>query len=312
MLNANRSDITIMVHFPSHVTHDPVRLLEQLRKLLDICEENSTSFIERWERTSDAKIRNGSAQAPCYLSSSDMNLWPEIIETLSNDACSITMFSCIDHYRNVDHQISLIATIKKSNRYTMPMINDEKIIRIDISNWVWQHLNQEKLIEALQNTCLILGATYACIDLPLLCPLSIYAGGFRTFCSEADTIDPETKIPGIQWGQFISAKMLTPSGSDRFASLQTSFGTIKALEDKGLWVQLSDNILHPDQKSRMLFREYFSDSLYNLSLDIIAGTISPTQQFSIQMLPLTDSEKQIIQAIRAEKGLLQHKWLVFD
>ncbi len=182
----------------------------------------------------------------------------------------------------------------------MPIIDDEKVIEISIPKDIFSKVNYIELKQTIQQICLRLDVTYACLDINILCPRSIYLDGFFFFSEmPAELLNCETHIPGIHWAQFITPNMIKNTGSLPmiYENVPCHYSELiyKNTEIKGIWIELSKNYWDINIDERIKMRTYLSSSLYKLSYEKIKQYKSPYKQAEIDFLPLYSCERESFQ-----------------
>lgn len=192
----------------------------------------------------------------------------------------------------------------------LPRNCGERYITMDFHPVLWKEVDHEAFIRAVQDACVALKATYACID--EYAPRGgLYECWFKWLSPKTE--DVEGKLPGIYWIQMFSQEMAASTGS--LGEIAGRAPCARAeLFDGGrmLMVQLSNNYAQATPKKRMALRTFFEDSLYRLSINdknaqyVVSGLgfrdMSRNMQNEIRMkmkkIPLTEAEiEAVLEAI---------------
>lgn len=195
--------------------------------------------------------------------------------------------------------IKFSAWISRSNQFTVPIICDERVITIDISKSIWDSINQEEFLQGIKIACCTLEATYACRDYEAIVAKSICTGGFRYFGVNSYRINPETRLPGIYWAQYVTQEMVKETGNLQEIENEARCEVKDILcKNKGIWLQLTHDFWKTQREDRLALRKYSSRSLYMLSLHDIAKCIRRDMIPVIDFLPLENPEITEIERIR--------------
>ena len=200
--------------------------------------------------------------------------------------------------------------IFSTNEHLLPEDTGERYVTMKFHPVLWKEVDHEAFIRAVQDACVALKATYACIDEYV--PLGgLYGSWFKWLSPKKD--DVEGKLPGIYWIQMFSQEMAASTGS--LGEIASRAPCARAeLFDGGrmLMVQLSNNYAQATPKKRMALRTFFEDSLYRLSINdknaqyVVSGLgfrdMSRNMQNEIRMkmkkIPLTEAEiEAVLEAI---------------
>lgn len=152
--------------------------------------------------------------------------------------------------------------------------NEEKgcafIIRIP--DMLWQYMDREKMITAFQETCKEMNASFACIncDEPRWrlseCPYVYLHNDGQDKDSSLD------RIPGFFWAQWINESIIKNTGSMQWVYENAPY-EMKKIHDtangKCLWMQSSGEVESLTYEKKLLLREFFKDSLYDLDMEKI-------------------------------------------
>ncbi len=311
------SYIGLLIHVPKLTKEYQDNVFLQMRALLDVCEKNLPLEEEVWHL-----VKDRSTESTTYKFAADeLLLWHVKAGDMQDRCCSVGVNVCFAMKSAQFKHIRIHATITHSEKWTTPKIKEECTITGVIHRQVWDKIDQPKLIETIQNACLILGATYACIDYEYFCPKSIYYGGFRFYGKEVPRyfpfppgyidpqhfpypdIDPEAHLPGVYWAQFVSQRMLEATGTLQVIESDAPCDAKKVIGGKGvegMWLQLSPNLWKTPVEKRLLLRRYVSDSLYELDMHRLADAKTPHSLGTIHLLPLEDEETQDVERLRKQ------------
>ena len=176
------------------------------------------------------------------------------------------------------------------------------MVEIQIPKAVAKQIGMETLLIQMRDLCHRIHATYAFMDLVPFMQRSIYHDSFRYWGKNNVSIDPETRIPGIHWLQFLSEKMV--SNTDTLENIAANAPCTKAIVDRegpipGVWLQLSNNLWKEPPPIYYTYRKYFEKSLYELVLSEAAKCL-PERDVLLQYLPLSQEEREQMMAIRTQ------------
>ena len=199
-------------------------------------------------------------------------------------------------------EIYIFFTVNRSNKYTNPITKNERKVEIRIPKAVAKQIGMETLLIQMRDLCHRVHATYAFMDLAPFLQKSIYHDTFRYWGKNTVSIDPETRIPGIHWLQFLSEKMV--SNTDTLENIAANAPCTKAIIDRegpipGVWLQLSDNLWKDPPPIYYAYRKYFEKSLYELDLALVAKCM-PEIDILLQYLPLSPEEREQMMAMRRQ------------
>lgn len=135
--------------------------------------------------------------------------------------------------------------ITRSSGLTQPMTGHEQKIFMLVNNDLWRK-RAEPLINEIKDMCRDAPhITYVAIDKENISPKSIYTANIRMFSNpfSASAIDPESRIPGIYWAQYIHNSMLDQNIRKRISEGICSTRDI-ICEDTGtgFWIQTAPAI----------------------------------------------------------------------
>ena len=200
--------------------------------------------------------------------------------------------------------------IFSTNEHLLPEDTGERYVTLKFHPVLWKEVDHEAFIRAVQDACVALKATYACIDEYV--PLGgLYGSWFKWLSPKKD--DVEGKLPGIYWIQMFSQEMAASTGS--LGEIASRAPCARAeLFDGGrmLMLQLSNNYAQATPKKRMALRTFFEDSLCKLSINdenaqyVVSGhgfrDMSRNMQNEIRIMmkkiPLTEAEiEAVLEAI---------------
>ena len=210
--------------------------------------------------------------------------------------------------------VSLRTYVCRSQTYHSPMIKDEQVVIGMMHQKMWARIDKARFQAAILEACVDLGISYAAIDNANLGLDSIYHGNFRVLAADGLGVDPETRLPGICWAQYLSTGFIARNPglseipwnqyADQGFSDEIGFSiesirgaTIDDL--KGFWVQLTPEIKDAVLAYRMKFRRFFSGALYKLSLQRFADLNCHRDNCTIDLslIPLFPEETEALKGI---------------
>lgn len=164
----------------------------------------------------------------------------KIIKHISPSACYIS----IKVYNSKGICASSYGCIARTNGLTQFMIGHEQTIFILVSYDTWQK-RAETLIKEIKSICSYAPqVTYVAIDKENIAPRSIYTANTRLFSNpySTSTIDPESRIPGIYWAQYIHNNMLDHNTKKRMTEEICTHDIICEDIGTGVWIQTTRTI----------------------------------------------------------------------
>ena len=291
----SRSDLNVFFHISNTNDEYAELLYLVLKSVLSVFDKNNTLIEERWNVTIDSRDVQYSA---LITNTSSQNQYKELHDAIL-ESCFFSVCSTYLVNMKQRKKIKIFATIKKSNLYTMPMIHNERIIEISIPKEFINDNTYPRLRKVIQTSCCKLGASFACLDIDILCPRSIFLDGFYCFSyHNIPVLAAESHLPGIHWAQFISPSMIEKTAPiesicdnvpSYYSELVEYNGSIK-----GAWIELSKNYWNSTIEKRLEYREFFSSSLYTLSHEKIEKYTSFYKQIVLDYLPLKPSEREML------------------
>ena len=297
MVSFKESDVWIFVHIPDVFDHYGEHVLDQIRLFLDACEMNDCFLYEEWYMTDDY---HPYSERKLYTKETK-NEWSSYKKEMEQIVChgNATVYYQMPKNKK---KMSIFFTVNRSNKYTNPIIKNERTIEIRIPKAVAKQIGMEMLLIQMRDLCHRVHATYAFMDLILFMQRSIYHDSFRCWGQNNVSIDPETRIPGIHWLQFLSEKMV--SNTDTLENIAANAPCTKAIVDReglvpGVWLQLSNNLWKEPPPIYNEYRKYFEKSMYELDLYEVAKCF-PERDILLQYLPLSQEEREQMMAIRIQ------------
>ena len=326
--------VSLLMHVPSIGANYADILAEQMKALLSVCRETIAYKNEEWSAQTEPD-----GAAPYRLNETfwfqpdftektllfenfteekrelhrvcgypDLPAaWQEVKGRLTRDPCAIyAKCSCESVYSSpLADTIRIKGTVRESPENVMPtIVNGAREVYMRIPGNLWRKIDEKRFADTVVHACQALGATYASID-AVAATSSVHESLYRRFGKESDKIDPETRLPGVYWGQFASFRRLENTLSKEAllngaVPEEAAECTVHEGAD-GVWLQLSDDIFQPSVEIRRAFRRYFHASLYDLSPEALArGMITSHDERAIRMMPLYDEERKEVDRLRKQ------------
>ena len=322
--------VTFLIHIKpgNHDDQFARKALLQMRKLLNICTCPLSLIKEEWEiqynqaflrihrdspelRKDAEKIKPGLAMLHEDLLLYSSEQWKQDTERiLEQNPCRIMVSVPASDFMGkmavTMNPVFIDSTIELSEQYKMPFDSNPVERRISgmIPRPLWEHMDQSEFIAAFQQTCITCNASYACIDRASIFGriASIHQGWFRYHGVNKDEIDPETRLPGIQWSQYITESFVQGNGGLSRVLNEAPCAIIQPLGE-GLWLQTSPHLWKCFPQKRLALRRYFTPSLYDIDLRqemskrnwgySIDGTWDAPDLY-MKYLPLDEHERSIV------------------
>lgn len=264
-------NIVLMIHIPESAPDCQLEMLKQMKHLFDVCSSHLEKQFESWELNFDDEAYTGVS----YSYDTQRGEWHRIgCDMLGRKPCAqasvVSSYYCSD----LSHlqMIGMNATLLPHTKYIrFPQDYGERSLRMDIPAELWECIDSQALIIAIKEACVALGATYACIDVEA--PVGgMHEGWFRRLSDSSQSIDIESRLPGIYWWQLVSPMQVEKTGK-LFEIANYPLGIkMEIIDNEGynmLMIQLSNNPMTTYRKQRLEMRNYFKDSLYNISADTL-------------------------------------------
>lgn len=189
------------------------------------------------------------------------------VEARTAESLSSTKFETTDNHISGDELTNLINTktcyisfeigndtfgsafaygcITRSNGLTQYMVGQEQTVFILVDLALWEK-RKDFLINQIKSICNSSYVTYVAVDKETIVPRSIYSANIRILSNPfiAAGIDPEARIPGIYWAQFLAYSMFSQHDRKSIIGGIDITHTDTLLEDigTGIWIQTTPNI----------------------------------------------------------------------
>lgn len=307
-------EMRMMLHIPADAPDYTEEMVKQLKNMMDVCGRTQTINQKSWDLYFD------DAENSCIAYSKTKGWeehWSNDPNTMKGKrwARVIMMYTCenprspLGIFRTLSGSAILIPRRNfPSEVMVLPRDNGERFIDMQIDFDLWKQVDQSAFIQAVQEACVALKATYACIDEEA--PLGgIYECYFKWLSRE--TADVEKKLPGIYWVQMFSQEMVSATG--RLAEIAEKAPCERAEcfdGERMLLAQISTDFARAVPRKRMAMRTFFQDSLYRISLDRGNASFAAGDSFSglsknmwnelmmvMKKIPLTADEIETVLAL---------------
>jgi len=181
-----------------------------------------------------------------------------------------------------------------------PKYQGEKSIFLMIPERLWRGMDPVVFSDLICKTACALNATYAYADVAWLPVTTLHFAYFRSLCENGKELDPEEKLPGIFWGQYVTQKMVEATATIDEIAAQAPCDVKKVYsgaDQRGVWLQLSSNPNNASIESRQVLRRYFDRSLYTLSPKLVKerSQIKIIKSIDFDTLPLLPEEKFMLE-----------------
>lgn len=231
-----KSRIGILIHFNLNAKPlTPCMMAEYLQNVVSCAINNSNPFqITIETRTS------GSFSSKTVETNGNALLLDKLIEYINPETCYISIEA-------INSTAALLAygCITRSHALTQFMIGREQTIFMLVDEKLWCK-RSAVLIEQIQAMCANDLISYVAIDFENILPRSIYTANLRLLSSPriTSTIDPESRVPGIYWAQFIGNSMLTQEVKKKAIDIASGGHCNYVCKDigTGLWIQTTSDI----------------------------------------------------------------------
>ena len=311
-----------MLHLPADAPECSREIAAQLKRILDVCTSTLPQpEAENWNLSFDASEGESEYAVWGYWGEEgrkegeSLSEWRDSVKEKRWAYLYVNRHWCVPQYQmQLPHIAGAATLIPYCNFCThvqvLPRNCGERYITMNFHPVLWKEVDHEAFIRAVQDACVALKATYACID--EYAPRGgLYECWFKWLSPKTE--DVEGKLPGIYWIQMFSQEMAASTGS--LGEIAGRAPCARAgLFDGGrmLMVQLSNNYAQATPKKRMALRTFFEDSLYRLSINdknaqyVVSGLgfrdMSRNMQNEIRMkmkkIPLTEAEiEAVLEAI---------------
>ena len=227
--------IRILIHFDGmQKPVSSIQMAEYMESLANIIMPENETFSERVE------IQPNNTRTTIILPAQDAILPLRFRERVSDSICHISIF--FNNIRN--ERACLFGCIIQSHYLATKMIANEQTINILIDETMWEY-SQNRIFSRIIELCRNTSISYVAADKETIAPQSIYHAQLRFFSQrEAISINPETKVPGIYWTQYISTKMLSNETLNDICNLPSpaSYTKVEGKQGDGVWIQTSSRI----------------------------------------------------------------------
>lgn len=299
-------EIRMMLHIPDYEEVCTLTMLQQIKHLVEVISSSQTVINEWWQIDLDdegasAAVYSNDVQMGEYWSDG----WKAISENRIAQISSVIQYK--NRYARGKLSVDISAVLVSSAKYhKLPRSNGERWISLRMTQPLWSELDQKSFIQCIKDMYCALKSTYVCID--EMAPIGgIYEGNFRLLNDTNSVADLENILPGIYWFQIVSSRFLRRTGNLSEIMNNVPCEHVELLDvgqQKGLLLQISSRIKDGNRKKRLMLREFFKNSLYNISLDIhhldrlsnirhyknMCGTHQKELMRMLRMVPLTDDE----------------------
>lgn len=244
---------SLFVHIPEnlgieHRVEDFVQAIDETRIL--ICDD------ERWEQKWSVQF----SEIPGFMhfDSKEDLMACRYVDMIDMVTCSLI------HEKT--EQCHFVAVIQRSVVHTTPMVRAEQKLYMDMYPYLWKRIRCN-IYKIIQIMCKRLRTSYVVVDEYGLVPRTIYTANMRLISLHPERVNPEDKIPGIFWMQFIGERMIKETcTAEEAVHLLRSKGVLcnhlSSAFTKGVFVQTS-SLLESDNKDRhQVVYELLRSSMY--------------------------------------------------
>jgi hypothetical protein len=294
--------IGLFIHIPKIGAKELEEIFNQLRSLANACSTSAPRFEECWYMTSDSLDE----MEVIRFTDEDIGSWNNhFAEKHPSFYCSVFGDITYSLSKKKKGKVVFSAALSPSNRWTVPIEDEERSIRFIIDKTIWDMMDQKRFLYDVQTTCINVGATYACIDYEVIIPHHINHSNYHHFSPDSSKLDSGSYLPGVFWSQFVSCDMIKHTGTvdNIINSLSFEAKRIMSLEGRdNIWIQITEKIDEASIQARLQLRRFFSASLYPLSMESIAKVpLDFNWTPKIEYIPLENFEKEEVERIRQSK-----------
>ncbi|MCQ2457699.1 MAG: hypothetical protein MJ142_03080 [Clostridia bacterium] len=232
-----RNRIGILVHF--NLNSKPlaaITIAKYLLEMLSVIVLDGSSY----KIVMETRITDSFSSEKTEMTDLEFSI-DEIIKHIDPSVCYISINIC----NSKGVCASSYGSIVRSSGLTQPMIGHEQAIFTLVNADLWKK-RAEPLIKKIKDMCSDAPhITYVAIDKENISPKSIYIANIRLFSNpySASAIDPESRIPGIYWAQYINNSMLDQNIRKRISEGICSTPDIICEEiGTGFWIQTAPAI----------------------------------------------------------------------
>ena len=292
----DKTSVNLFIHIPEIHQEYAQNCLKTVREYLDFFEQYMEIYTEEWNVHQNNIKR--------------LKIWrynPENKTSCLNDfdnmlinIAYITVYLKYK-YNDSEHELSIVATINRLDYGNTPMIKNERKIDIRINNRFWKLLDVTQLIAITNKSVVLLGSSFACIDYNGISPHSIYSTAFRLCTENTYLIDPEERIPGIFWWQYISFKILSAVSCKQDYIINAPCRCFEIYDKEirkpiGIDLQISSVLENTSNEDRLQLRLYLQQFLYQPSINLLEKCYNdPLIGYDFSMMPMTIEELHFAQ-----------------
>lgn len=283
-----KPDVTLMLHIPRLVDNYSNILIIALRCFLDAFLHHFPSIREEWFANSIT------GPLELFISPKELKAWDAESKLISKNLCDIRVTSTIRFGYHKEKLIKIYANVQSSKFDNFSIINGERVVTITIPHDIWDKVYNSDFRNEILKLCYTLHATYACVDVSILCPRSIYGDSFYIWSGQSyDILEKEIYLPGIHWGLYVPYYMIESTGTIDYILSNLPCHYIQLIENEyftGFWIEISALYCESSLNPRMQVRQFFQSSILDLSYKKMANHYSPIRELEYYYLPLNNQE----------------------
>lgn len=286
----------VLIHTPRHADYSVSDALGHLQNMIDhIFSANSDGKGVKIQESSWHLDVPSNNQLLRY-SGDDITSWRHCAETYGDHLAAIGgTIKCKKGLASALVDIRMCVHLPLPQ--THPHFQGERTIFMAIPEIVWRNIDPAAFADQICQIACALKATYACLDTAWLPITSLHTAPFRLLCENGQDIDPEDRLPGIYWGQYITPQMTAATASLDDIAVQAPCEARKIHAEgelRGVWLQLPSTPIQTPIESRHALRRYFERSLYALSPEIVKRySHMAFRLIDFDMLPLLPEERHM-------------------
>ena len=161
--------------------------------------------------------------------------------------------------------------ITRANNQLRFMVGHEQTLIMHVDCKLWNK-RSKMLTDCIREFCCDSHVSYVAIDKDYIFPQTIYCGNLRILTKpsiSAPKIDPESRVPGIYWAQYISDSMLTGEIKSKIlsGSPDAGIGYICKEIGSGLWIQTTPRINADSYEHHKLLYTLLEPQTYTVDKD---------------------------------------------
>ena len=274
-LALNKKDMAIFFHIPGANKIPPKTIADQLVKIIRLV-HNYVNRQKQYEISEEIIYIRESDTGPKVEHRINSG-WKELLRLFESIQSPLAGHGSITlNTTGVKGKIAYVKysyTTSRSKVYTEFMIKDECYLYLEVSKALFSLFDQEEFLRTIQEVQVLTKATYVCIDNIGATPVSIYFASLRKFGVENWNTNPEKKVPGIYWIQYLSEDMIPFNDFQNIVNsneLPFSYNIVK-INNKpiGYWIRLKNDLSKFKIDELVSIRRILYKHTYDIDLEQI-------------------------------------------